>query len=272
MNRIKLLVLLSAGFSLVGCFESNKNTEQLCSSNPSLQCERLNMGDGQCRIPRTDLVWHRFEVLKNASDENRIKEYELLAGYKRCLELASQIQPIDQSGLKERRFNALINSAEDLESIVASLEKSQSPESYYFLWSQTGSDSARRSFLQLEGSPALENAEMQYALATFYTSRNQQKTHDLLIRALELTKRGNVNTEIFKSLASTTYRLGDKKEAYIWTMVAKRYEVPIASESELQLLYGFDNSVYNQLDDIAENVEDAINNGTFNKGLVPKFK
>ncbi|EGA66949.1 DUF2989 domain-containing protein [Vibrio brasiliensis] len=272
MKLTNVLTLLSASIALSGCFEGNKNTEQLCNDNPALQCERLNVGDGQCRVPRTDLIWHRFEVLKNPSDDNYIKEYMLLAEYKKCLELASQIQPIDQSGLKQRRFDALINSGQDLETIVARLEKSQSPQSLYFLWSQTGSDQARRSFLQLEGTQALESAEMQYALATFYTSRDQAKTRQLLLHALELTKRGGVNTEIFKSLASTTYRLGMKEEAYIWTMVAQRFEVPIASQSELQLLYGFDSSTYQQLDDIAEKVEEMIDSGSFNVSVIPRFK
>ncbi|KJY83117.1 hypothetical protein TW81_08880 [Vibrio galatheae] len=271
MNTLKTVFILAIALIVSGCLEGNKNTEQLCANNPSLQCSRLNMDDGQCRIPRTDLIWHRFEVLKNPTDENRIEEYRYLAAYKKCLELASQIQPIDQSALKQQRFNALVNSGDDLDKIVATLEKSSSPQALYFLWSQIGSDEARRGFLQLEGSPALETAELQYALATFYTSRDQHKTRDLLIHSLELTNSSKVNTEVFKSLASTTYRLGMKKEAYIWTMVAQKFGVPIVSESELQLLYGFDSSVYNQLDDIADRVEDAIESGTFNATLIPKF-
>lgn len=113
---------------------------------------------------------------------------------------------------------------------------------------------------------------MQYALATFYTSRDQAKTRQLLIHTLELTNQSNINNEVFKSLASTTYRLGMKKEAYVWTMVAEKFEVPIASESELQLLYGFDKSVYDQLDEIADQFEDAIMSGTFNAAMIPKFK
>ncbi|MEX0336631.1 DUF2989 domain-containing protein [Vibrio tubiashii] len=272
MKSFKLLTLFGISATLVGCFEGNKNTEQLCESNPALQCERLNMGDGQCRVPRTDLVWHRFEVLKNPTDNNRIKEYEYVAAYKKCLELASQIQPLDQKGVKQQRFTALVNSGEDLDSIVAILKKSDSPQSLYFLWSQIGSDDARRSFLQLEGTKALETAEMQYALATFYTSRDQEKTRQLLIHTLELTNQSNINNEVFKSLASTTYRLGMKKEAYVWTMVAQKFEVPIASESELQLLYGFDSSIYKQLDEIADQFEDAIMSGTFNAAMIPKFK
>lgn len=65
MNRLKLATTIGLGFLLSGCFEGRKNTEQLCAENPALRCELLNMDDGQCRVPRTDLVWHRFEVLKD---------------------------------------------------------------------------------------------------------------------------------------------------------------------------------------------------------------
>ena len=76
-------------FTLVGCLEGNKNTDQLCQSNPTLQCELLNMNDGQCRVARTDLIWHRFEVQKQPTETNKIKEFELVTAYKKCLELAA---------------------------------------------------------------------------------------------------------------------------------------------------------------------------------------
>ncbi|NVD06265.1 DUF2989 domain-containing protein [Vibrio sp. JPW-9-11-11] len=272
MKTISTLALLSSSLLLSGCLEGNKNTEQLCNDNPSLKCERLNINDGQCRVPRTDLIWHRFEVLKNPTDQNKIKEYQLVAEYKKCLELAAQIQPLDQTDLKQRRFSALVNAGDDLETIVTALEKSTSPEALYFLWSQVGNDQARRRFLQLEGSPELETAEMQYALATFYTSRDHGKTRYLLLRALELSKGKNINTEIFKSLASTTYRINLKEEAYIWTRVAESFNVPIASQNELQLLYGFENSIYDQLDDIAEQIEESIRGGTFSSEQIPRFE
>tara|TARA_Y100001956_G_scaffold46211_1_gene44919 strand:- start:717 stop:1487 length:771 start_codon:yes stop_codon:yes gene_type:complete len=256
----------------MGCLEGRKNTEQLCADNPALKCERLNMDDGQCRLPRTDLIWHRFEVIKNPTPKNRIQEYELVAEYKKCLELASQIQAIDQTELKQRRFKALVNSGEDLETIVGVLSQSKSPEALYFLWSRVGNEDARRSFLQLEGTSQLDTADMQYALATFYTSRDQHKTRQLLLRALELTNQNNINNEVFKSLASTTYRLKQREEAYIWAMVASEFDVPIATESELQLLYGFDDGKYKQLQLIADQLKEAIEKGTFTKEMVPKFK
>lgn len=272
MKKTHALTLSLLSLTLVGCLESRKNTEQLCEDNPALKCERLNMNDGQCRLPRTDLIWHRFEVIKNPTPSNRIKEYELVAEYKKCLELASQIQAIDQTELKQRRFNALVNSGNDLETIVEDLAKSKSPDALYFLWSRVGNEEARRGFLQLEGTPQLDTAEMQYALATFYTSRDQAKTRQLLLRSLELTNRSNINTEVFKSLASTTYRMDQKEEAYIWAMVASEFDVPIATANEMQLLYGFDAGKYKQLQEIADQFIEAIKEGTFKKEQVPRFK
>lgn len=272
MNHIKALLIFSLAIALSGCFENRQNTDKLCADNPSLQCERLNMNDGQCRVPRTDLIWHRNEVRKQPTDSNIIDEYHFLAEYKKCLELASQIQPIEQAGLKERRFNALINSGEDLEKLVERIRKSSSPESLYFLWSQTGDDEAQRSFLQLEGTPALDTPEMQYALATFYTSRDLEKTINLLNKSLELSKGKNLNTDIFKTLASITYQLNRKEQAYIWAMVANRFEVPIiGSEQEMQILYGFSKDKYKQLDGIADNIESALDSGTYQRNMVPSF-
>lgn len=113
---------------------------------PELRCENLNMDDGQCRIPRTKLIWHRFELLKNPSEANQITEYSIVADYRKCLELASQITPIDQSELKRQRFNALVHSIDELKRIVEELKGSQQPETLYFLWSQTGDTQARRQF------------------------------------------------------------------------------------------------------------------------------
>ncbi len=269
MRILKWLSLAVAPVILSGCLEGNKNTDQLCESHEGLQCSELNMNDGQCRIPRTDLIWHRFEVLKQPTDAHKVKEYTLVAAYRKCLELASQLEPIDQSALKQRRFSALMHSIGELDRIVDELSDSKEPETLYFLWSQTGNTDARRSFLQLEGTKALNTAEMQYALATFYTTRDYPKTIALLKNALVLSNGKKVNTEIFKSLASVNHRLGNLEKAYMWAMVAKRFEVPIASQAELSVMYRFNAEKYQELNDIADVIEDAIQEGMFKASLVP---
>ncbi len=270
MKSIKILICLALLFSLSGCLENRKNTDKLCADNPSLQCERLNVDDGQCRLPRTDLIWHRFDVIKDPSVSNKIEEYRLTSDYRRCLELASQIQTIDQTELKQKRVNALVNAGEDMKRLVTELEQNRTPESLYFLWSQEGDNKARREFLQLEGKPELETAELQYALATFYITRDRAKTIQLLNHALELSSPGNLNIEIIKSLASSYHGAGDTERAYVWAMVGKEFDVPIASQSELALMYGFDDAKFERLDDIAESVVEAINKGEYRSNTLPK--
>ena len=119
--RIFKWLLAAVPLALTGCFEGNKNTEQLCEANSELRCADLNMNDGQCRVARTDLIWHRFDVLKQPTEHNKIVEYGLVAEYKKCLELASQIETIDQTMLKQRRFSALMHSIEEEERIVKDL-------------------------------------------------------------------------------------------------------------------------------------------------------
>lgn len=272
MKIIKILLLIGITSFMTGCFEGRKTTEQLCNANPDLQCERFNIGDGQCRVPRTNLIWHRFDSRNEQTDINKIKDYELTFEYNKCLELASQIQSLTKEDVRRQRFNALVNSGEDLKSIVASLQQASSPQALYFLWTQAGSDSAKRAFLRLEGSPELETPEMQYALAMYYSGRDQEKTVELLLHSLELSRGQTVNSDIIQSLASTTHRMGRKEHAYIWTLVAAELEVPIASNNELQLLYGFDEDKFEQLQNIADDVLSALREGTFEPALLPAIE
>ncbi len=270
MKRTYWLLAGLASLTLTGCFEGNVTTEELCQKNPQLRCESLNMDDGQCRIPRTNLVWHRFELLKDPSEANQVIEYGLVAEYRKCLELASQITPIDQSALKRKRFDALVHSIDELDRIVNNLKGSNDPATLYFLWSQTGDDQARRQFLQMEGKPELNTAEMQYALATFYTNRDPQKTLTLLHNSLSMSNEDNLKPEILKSLASINQGLGKKKQAYLWAMVAKRYDVPLADEQQLQRMFNFaDPEKYEQLDDLAKSISKAIDKGNYSPRMIP---
>ncbi|MDR9827393.1 DUF2989 domain-containing protein [Vibrio sp. FNV 38] len=238
INQLVKFALATISLSfLSGCFDNTSDTDRLCSDNPELQCEFLNMDDGQCRIPRTDLVWHKHHVLLNPSDNNKIQEIAFVSAYRRCLELAAQIEPIDQRNRKANRVETMVYLGEEQERLVEAIKQSDSAEVLYFLWSQTGDDTARRRFLQREGKPEMETAELQYALATFYSSRNDKKTEQLLHHSLALSEPENVNVDIFKTLSSLYYRNHELDQAYVWSMVAKEYGVQIASDKELAYLY-----------------------------------
>lgn len=255
---------------LFGCFDSRKNTEELCASNSQLKCEELNMNDGLCRNPRTDLIWHRLDVLKNPSDMNKIKEYLLTKEYKKCLEVAAQIQPIEQAELKRMRYTALVNSGNNLQRLEDELKQYHTAESYYFLWSQIGDINSRRRFLQMEGTKEVETSELQYALATFYIDGNAIKTLKLLNHSVELaTSPKQVKLDALESMASLYNQVKEKEKSYIWAKVSQYYGASIASDQNLYLLYGFDDDKKERLDDIAKDVISSINEGTYRRSVIP---
>ncbi|WP_413284819.1 DUF2989 domain-containing protein [Vibrio sp. MA40-2] len=271
MNIKKIIVLLFLTLLLLGCFDNRMNTNQLCASNPALRCDQLNLDDGQCRVIRTNLIWHRKDTLESPSDTNIIKEFNLVSDYHQCLELAAQIEPTKAGNKKEKRFKALLHSIDEEKRILEQLATHDSPEALYFLWTQ-GQNSAMRKFLSLEGSKALETAEMQYALATYYINRDLEKTLSLLNKALKLSDKDNLNINILEALASVNHKLKRKQHAYIWVLVSKEFGVAIASETNLNVLYNFSEQQKKQFEQIAQQIIEAIEDNNYNTTLISKIK
>ncbi|PWI35050.1 DUF2989 domain-containing protein [Vibrio albus] len=273
MINLKAFSVVGISLTLItGCFEGRVNTKKLCAETPQLRCEKLNMNDGQCRIPRTDLIWHRNETLKNPSIDNKITEFHFVDEYQKCLELAAQIEPTKPGNKKQNRFNALMHSYDEQEKLLNEIGQSDRPEALYFMWTQ-GDKRAKIQFLNLEGSGKLQTAELQYALATYYTAMDKEKTLRLLENALVLTKKGQLNTSVIESLASVNQALGNNKHAYIWVLVAKELELAaITSERNLAVLYPFSDEETQKMQAIASRITDAIEDGHYQNSLLPDYK
>lgn len=268
INRFNVSLLCAVVLLLPGCFSEPKSTEQLCRENPELRCDDYNIDDGQCRIPRTDMLWHRYARISDPTDGHKIEEYRLLKTYRKCLDLASQILPVDQSIQKQKRVEALVHTGRDMSYLINNLQNSSAPETLYFLWSELGDKQAQRRFLRMENTPALESAEMQYSLATFYISHDQKKTIALLNHSLELSKGPPVHLEILTSLASLNQLLNHKEESYIWAMTGKAFGASLIEDRKLELMYGFSAEKREQLNKIAQSVTQAIKDGNFRAGMI----
>ena len=55
-------------------------------------------------------------------------------------------------------------------------------------------------------------------------------------------------------------------------MAAEKAEIPIASDKEIQRLYGFQESLYDELDDYADDIESAVVKGRFKESMLPSEK
>ena len=197
----QLTFLLACLVLLSGCFERHRSTDSLCQAEPQL-CADTNLNDGQCRLQRVNLIWQRYDVLKNPTDKEKFKELKYTYDYQKCLEYAARIEPTELKERKTLRTQAMLSAYDSIKRLNLELKESNDPEILYFRWSQ-GDQDALRKFLRLEGSEVMDTPDMQLALATFYTSRDQEKTVTLLKRALELYgSRQKIKPEIIQSLAT----------------------------------------------------------------------
>lgn len=268
----RLALLIFTTFLLSACFDSKPTTEQLCEEHEALQCARLNMNDGQCRSQRDALILNRFDVLKSNSDLDKLKTIKATHQYQTCLTSAAQIEPITAKQVKSKRTEALLDTYDAIDKLTLELENSKEPAVLFYRW-VTGDKSALRSFLQLEGTSELESTELQYALATFYTQRDGNKTILILNHALELLTEQdyekNIHATVIKSLASINHKENNKEHAYVWALVGKEFELQVASEKQLDLLYQFTDLEKEKLKQASELIKESIDNLSFKASLLP---
>nr|WP_159063683.1 DUF2989 domain-containing protein [Thaumasiovibrio occultus] len=251
-------------FFLAGCFDTHRSTDSLCSANPQL-CANLNNDDGQCRLPRTELIWQRYEVSKAATDDNLFKELEMTIEYETCLALAAGIEPTDLKERKAARTDALIYAGDRIEALTEQLRTSQEPEILYFLWTN-GDDRAGQRFLAMEGTAALDTPSMQLALASYYSSRSIEKTLNIVERGLELTVgESNFEPELVLTMATLQHQMSQPQQAYVWAKVGQAYELPVANSARLKIIYPMDDASYQQLDATAEKILQDLQNGRYRR-------
>ncbi|CED70990.1 putative lipoprotein [Aliivibrio wodanis] len=270
IQRFSLLTLTT--LLLSACFDSTPTTEQLCEEHKGLQCNQLNMHDGQCLRQRDALILSRFKTLKSQHDLDKLNTIKLTYNYQQCLGSAAQIEPITAKEVKSKRSEALLHTYDAIEAISLDLQDSKEPKVLYYRW-VTGDKNALREFLQLEGTTKLESTELQYALATFYTQRDGNKTILILNHALELLTEDdyekNLHATVIKSLASINHKENNKEHAYIWALVGKEFELQVASEKQLSLLYKFSAIEKEKLGQFSEAITESIKNQNFKASLLP---
>lgn len=263
---LKLTLLLASIAFLSGCFERHRSTDSLCQAEPQL-CADTNLNDGQCRLQRVNLIWQRYDVLKDPTDKEKFKELQYTYAYQKCLEYAARIEPTELKERKTHRTQAMLSAYASIKRLNDELAESNDPEILYFRWSQ-GDKEALRKFLRLEGSSEMQTPEMQLALATFYTSKDQEKTIRLLKRALELySRQPKIKPEILQGLATLSHQQGATEQAYLWAKVGEALAMPVANQDKLNAFYPMSDERRNELNGQAEKIAQALYDGDFSASM-----
>lgn len=261
---------------LIGCFESNRSTNQICENYP-LICNKLNLQDGQCRHERNDLIWIRLETQKKPTDLNTFDELIVTQKYAKCMELAAQIETTTLKTKRTLRTEALFHALNSIERIEKELKTSYQPSIIYYRWSQ-GDNAALEQFLKLEETEYLDTPELQLALATYYVDKDKFHTNSLLLKSLSLydgrsgKTRDNVIPEVLKTLATSNHSLGKLDDAYLWALIGKKLGVRVANEAKLKLLYPMSDEKRQYITQLADTISTSIEDGNFDiTQLTPTF-
>ncbi|WP_413112041.1 DUF2989 domain-containing protein [Thaumasiovibrio sp. DFM-14] len=252
-------------FLLTGCEQQFRTTDALCDAHPEL-CVSLNNGDGQCRNQRTDLIWQRFESKQHKNELNLYTELQFTHDYLRCIERVSGIEHIEQKERKTNRVDSLLATQEIARELQQTLSTSTNPEVIYYLW-RLGDEKAKYRFLELEGSTELNTPYLQFALASFYTSEDKDKTLELLHYGLSLVESSdNLEPRLISTIATIYHQSGHHAEAYTWSKVATHFNLPVSDDARLRRLYPLTASEYRYYNELASVIAKDINRGRYKAG------
>lgn len=265
---MKLLILFFSILLLSSC-DGKKSLAELCKENPEI-CQEFGQ-DSWCKRERNNVALGRINLKNAPKDANK---YKLLVAYEHyvdCMGLASQIQHIKLKEKTTMRKDNLLKAEAKLAKLASETLDSAHPHLLYYHWSRELNRDSLAQFLQLEGSPALENSLSQFQLATYYAKKDRNKTLQLLFRSLELHQVGEaLIPEIFETLTTVFTNKNNPKQAYIWLKV---YQLVIPKSDkkikqrlkQYQVAYSLDSDF---LDDVASNTLANIESGKFKS---PKY-
>lgn len=262
MKLLKIALILPL-CTLFAC-DNGKNFAVLCEQNPEI-CEEFQE-DTWCKRERIAVGFANLNYKKSTNDSHKFHQLIAYEGYEKCMAHASQIEHIKLKNKKTMRINNMLKAREKIKEISEQTRSSEHPDLLYFHWSRYLNEQSLYKFLALEGNELLETSERQVNLATYYAKRDPNKTLGLLYHALELYPvNAELNTEIFKSIASIFADKKEYKQAYIWSKVLQLYDPEDINVNTKSLQGYISTHKLNQtfLDKVAETILDKITTGTF---------
>ena len=260
---LRCSLFVSALTLVAGCDWSAPSIGEICSDNPQL-CNDIQT-EGWCRHERAQLIRRRDLDLRQPDNEDN--QYRMLLDWKSfrdCVDLAAQVQHVKATEKGTLRNQAYLASLKNITELEQRIRKSKYPPLVYYRWSQSGSERDLRLLLKLDRSGKMQTTEMQQMIATYYAKYDKPREIEAHLKALEyLGPEEEIPLSIFASLATDYYQRKEYELAYIWSMLASEHQMEAVAIDELRGVLGSDPERLEQLESIAEQVIDSIDNRDF---------
>lgn len=255
------LLALSCVLALTAC--EDDRIHNICGNHPGLCADLVD--DGWCRQERSEVIRARYYLQGEPTDR---RKYELMRGLERYLQCAEHSTNIEYKRAREQkspRVEGMLAAGDQLTLLDEQTSASQDPYLLLWHWTNNRNPAARASFLALEGSPVLEEPELQLALGGVYAKHEPRKAIALMHHALSLYGEGEaINSRILTSL-STLY-MGQKEFglAYQWGKVSESFqEASEVSASRLAIYHNISKGEQDAWDRAAATIVQRLRQGDY---------
>lgn len=215
------LLALSCVLTLAAC--EDDRLHNICGNHPGLCADLVD--DGWCRHERSDVIRARYYLQEEGTDRRKYELMRGLEGYLQCAEHSTNIEYKRAREQKTPRVEGMLAAGDQLALLDEQTSASQDPHLLLWHWTNNRNPAARASFLALEGSPALEEPELQLALGGIYAKQDPGKAITLMHHALSLYREGDeVNNRILTSLSTLYMSQREFGLAYQWGKVSESFQ------------------------------------------------
>ncbi len=261
ISKLTVIWLLSLSLSACDDYFAPTVTE-ICTENPQL-CDDLN-SDNWCRSERAEIITHRFRHQPQLTAEQQYNLMIFFEDYKACISKAANIEHIKYREKESDRVKGVITAQRELKRLARATRNDPHPLLSYYHWSRNGDEDALQRFLAAKREGKLNTPELLIALASIEVKHDLDLTRQTLYRALSLYKDDDgIDTEIFPTLVTISLEQEKYAQAYIWSIVAEEYDADIEGNDKISWAKRFHLDT-NRLEDVANDVIDAIEDGEFN--------
>ncbi|MCW8092079.1 DUF2989 domain-containing protein [Alteromonas sp. ASW11-130] len=248
---------------LTGCGEYfSPKVSEICSTHPNL-CSDLN-SDSWCRSEKAEIVNHRYRHREPLTAKQQYRLLILFEDYRACITKAAGIEHIKYREKESDRMKGVITAKRELKRLARATKNDPNPYLSYYHWSRFSDDNALQRFMNANRTGKLNTPDLLVALATIEVKHDLNQTRKTLYRALSLYENDDgIDTEVFPTLVTISLEQEKYARAYVWSIVAEEYDALIEGNDRTAWAKRF-NLDTDKLEDVADEVIDALEDGSFN--------